>query len=97
MIIRILGEGTFDVAESAVPCIDELYGDVVRAVRAGDRSAFELALPALLGEVRLRGTAIGTDRLGSFDALLPGKEHGLDDARIVFRIDAQLRAGVVPL
>jgi hypothetical protein len=96
MIIRILGEGRFEVPASAVEAIGELYGQLVDAVRAHDEAAFEPALSALLTEVRLQGDPMESSRLGVFHALFPGKDATIQDAQVLLGMIARLRAGLVP-
>ena len=44
MIVRILGEGQYDVADEALDRLNELDAAVEAAVEAGDETAFAAAL-----------------------------------------------------
>ena len=57
MIVRILGEGQYDVADAALDRLNELDAAVEAAVDAGDETAFRPALLALLDGVRTVGVA----------------------------------------
>ena len=94
MIVRILGEGRFDVPDDAMPDIDNLYNEMVTTARNVDQDAYEIVLADLLSEVRLQGSHIGMDRLGSFDTVLPAKDATVGEARVLLELLAQIRAGV---
>ena len=55
MIVRILGEGQYDVSDDALDGLNELDAAVESAVEAGDEETFSTALAALLDGVRTAG------------------------------------------
>ena len=57
MIVRILGEGQYDVDDDALDRLNALDAEVEAAVEAGDEAAFAAALTALHDGVRGVGTA----------------------------------------
>lgn len=71
MIVRILGEGQYDVANAALDRLNELDVAVESAVEAGDEAAFTTALAALLEGVRTVGVAHELDSLDESDLILP--------------------------
>jgi hypothetical protein len=71
VIVRILGEGQFDVPEDAVTRLNELDSAVESAVDAGDEAALTTALTALHDAVRSAGTAHAPDSLDESDLILP--------------------------
>ena len=81
MIVRILGEGQFVVAEADVTELNALDGALERAVDAGDTESFPGALEALLAGVRAVGTPHGVDSLAESDAILPPADASLDEVR----------------
>ena len=81
MIVRILGEGQLEVAESATAELNALDAALEKAVNAGDEQAFRLALTALLDRVRALGTPLATDALESSDLILPHAEADLEGVR----------------
>ena len=62
VIVRILGEGQFDVPEDALTRLNALDAAVEAAVEAGDEAAFTSALAALLDGVRTSGCAHRAER-----------------------------------
>jgi hypothetical protein len=52
VIVRILGEGQLEVADSALDELNELDAQLEAAVERSDEAGFAAALAALLGRVR---------------------------------------------
>ncbi|MGH8883649.1 MAG: PspA-associated protein PspAA [Egibacteraceae bacterium] len=84
MIVRILGEGQFDVPDSALDGpvgLNELDGRLTEAVEAADNDAFTAALSELLAAVRGHATPHPADSLDPSDLVLPGPDSSLDEVR----------------
>lgn len=81
MIVRILGEGQYDVADAALDRLNDLDGEVERAVEAGDEPAFEAALTALLDGVRTVGVPHELDSLDESDLILPPADADIAQVR----------------
>lgn len=81
MIVRILGEGQYDVADAALDRLNDLDGEVERAVEAGDEPAFEAALAALLDGVRTVGVPHELDALDESDLILPPADADIAQVR----------------
>lgn len=81
MIVRILGEGQYDVAEGEVAGLNALDATLERAVEGGDVDAFSTALAALLDGVRAVGTTHDVDSLDESDVILPPADASLDEVR----------------
>ncbi|MGI5246141.1 PspA-associated protein PspAA [Dactylosporangium sp. CA-139066] len=79
MIIRILGEGQYDVPDSALNDLNALDAEVQTAVDAGDQAAFRDRLGGLLDAVRERGTGVPDDVLTASNLVLPGPDSDLAD------------------
>ncbi|GGM46300.1 hypothetical protein ACFFX1_21865 [Dactylosporangium sucinum] len=79
MIIRILGEGQYDVPESALTELNTLDASVQTAVDAGDTTAFRAGLGDLLAAVRERGTHVPDDVLTVSNLVLPAPDSELAD------------------
>jgi len=91
MIIRILGEGQYDVAEESMDELNELDSVVEAAVRAGNEPAFADALVALLAGVRRLGTVHDVDSLDSSDLILPMQDASLAEVQEMLADD-----GLIP-
>lgn len=81
MIVRILGEGQFDVPESALDALNELDEQLIDAVEAGDEIRFATALDALLADVRSHASPHALDTLDQSDLVLPGPDSSLEQVR----------------
>ena len=81
MIVRILGEGQLEVAESATGELNELDAALEKAVNAGDEAAFRPALTALLDRVRALGAPLATDALEPSDLIFPPADADLEEVR----------------
>jgi hypothetical protein len=81
MIIRILGEGQFEVAEHTVEALNGIDAALQSAVDAGDESAFRASLAELLALVREVGERVPDDYLGPSELVLPAAESTLEEVR----------------
>ena len=81
MIVRILGEGQYDLSDEAVTALNDLNAQVESAVEAGDEEAFQTALTALLDGVRTAGVAHDADSLEPSDLILPMADATLAEVR----------------
>ena len=91
MIVRILGEGQYDVAETHLDRLNELDSSLEAAVAAGDNGAFTAALGALLDGVRSAGTPHDVDALDESDLILPPADASIDEVRALLDDD-----GLIP-
>ena len=81
MIVRILGEGQFQLDDAHLDTINALDAGLERAVQADDDKAFRSALRDLLAQVRALGEPLGEDELVESDAILPGEDAHVDEVR----------------
>jgi hypothetical protein len=91
VIVRILTEGQYDVAESALDRLNELDAAVETAVAAGDETAFRAALTALLDGVRTVGTLHADEDIVASDLILPPADAALEEVREMLADD-----GLIP-
>lgn len=81
MIIRILGEGQYDVPDSSLDHLNELDDAVEAAIEADDEAVFRPALVALLAGVRAVATPHDADTLDESDLILPHDEAAMAEVR----------------
>ena len=81
MIVRILGEGQYDVADDALAQLNSIDNDLGAAVESGDEAAFAAALTVLHDGVRAAGTAHAPDSLDESDVILPPSGASIDEVR----------------
>ena len=81
MIVRILGEGQFQVAEDVAAKLTALDTELDAAVRKSDDAAFHAALGAAVGLVRESGTSVPADTFVTADYILPFSDASIDEVR----------------
>jgi hypothetical protein len=91
MIIRILGEGQFDVPDSELDALNELDGQLEAAIHADDAATFTAALGALLDRVRTAGTPVAVDSLEPSSLFLPHPDAEISEVRDLLSSD-----GLIP-
>ncbi len=79
MIVRIMGEGQFELGDEAVTGLNALDAELESAVEGDDEAAFARTLTKLLDEVRSLGTAVDVDELAASDLILPGADATISD------------------
>jgi hypothetical protein len=83
MIVRISGEGQFEMPEVHFEELNRLDGDLTKAVDAGDDGQFTTALEALLASVRTAGEELPADWIGPSDLVLPSPDSSIHEVREV--------------
>ena len=81
MIVRILGEGQFQVPDEATAKLTALDTKLDTAVERADDTAFHAALAAAAGLVRESGTAVPDDTFVTADYILPFPDASIDEVR----------------
>ncbi|HTA09026.1 MAG TPA: hypothetical protein VK836_10970 [Streptosporangiaceae bacterium] len=81
MIVRILGEGQFEVPEAAVAELNELDGVLEAAVERNDDAAFRPALDALLARLRAVGSPTEADDLRPSELIIPQPDATMAEVR----------------
>ncbi|GAA2244082.1 MULTISPECIES: PspA-associated protein PspAA [Kitasatospora] len=77
MIVRILGEGQYSVAEGHLDELNRLDARLQSAVEAQDEKGFAGALRALLETVRRLGAPLTPDSLVPSELVLPDEDMSL--------------------
>jgi hypothetical protein len=81
MIVRILGEGQFDVAGHTVEAMNEIDAQLQAAVDAGDEAGMRKGLADLDVLVREVGERMPDDFLGPSEIVLPSPDSTLEEVR----------------
>ena len=93
MIVRILGEGQWNVPEAAVNDLNALDDAVEQAVSEQDEAKLQVALAELLAEVRSVGTAVPDDQILDSALILPDVGSSLADVEALL---AESSEGLIP-
>jgi hypothetical protein len=81
MIVRILGEGQFEVQESEIGALEELDAKLAAAIESRDEAAFAAVLASLAEKVRSTGTALDAGKIVSSDLTVPHEGASIDEVR----------------
>ncbi|MGX1130151.1 hypothetical protein RKD49_002341 [Streptomyces glaucescens] len=91
MIVRIMGEGQVELADSHFAELNKLDDDLLAEMEQGDGPGFRRTLSALLDRVRELGTPLPDDSLEPSELILPSPEATLDEVRELLAED-----GLIP-
>ena len=81
MIVRILGDGQYQLPDGVLDDLNQLDAALEDAVNGDDEVGFRGALAGLLAAVRDKGSRLPDDELAPSDAILPGDDATPDEVR----------------
>jgi hypothetical protein len=81
VIVRILGEGQFQVADDVAGKLTALDAELDTAVQKTDEAAFRAALRSAVQLVRESGTTVPDDTFVTADYILPFSDATVDEVR----------------
>ena len=90
MIVRILGEGQFNLPGAVIDELNDLDNRMVEAVESEDREALGSLLQEMVDLVREKGTALPVEELVESDLILPETDLTLEEAEHIFIGDGLL-------
>ncbi|MFD3516968.1 hypothetical protein [Streptomyces sp. NPDC058657] len=91
MIVRIMGEGQLDLADSHFAELNKLDDELLAEMENGDGPGFRRTLEALLEAVRSLGTPLADDSLAPSELILPAPDSTLEEVRALLTED-----GLIP-
>lgn len=83
MIVRILGEGQFEVPDDLIDELNRLDEALVDAIESDDEGTFRAGLDALLVTVRNQAMPLPAERLSPSDLVLPPSEATIEEVRSI--------------
>ena len=84
MIVRVLGEGQFEVDDEVAKGLNDLDDQAERALEAGDESQLSELLVRMAEAVRTNGTRLPEADLSPSEAIIPPEDLSLEEARRLF-------------
>ena len=84
MIVRVLGEGQFEVDDEVAKGLNDLDDQAERALEAGDESQLSELLIRMAEAVRTNGTRLPEEDLSPSEAIIPPEDLSLEEARRLF-------------
>ena len=91
MIVRVSGEGQFELPDGDAERLNELDNAAVAAVEGGDEAKFQELWTQMLDLVASDGTQIAEDELVESDVILPPRDVSFQEAKGEFTGD-----GLIP-
>jgi len=84
VIVRLMGEGQFEIDDEVAKGLNELDEQAAQAVEAGDEERLRGLLGRMAEAVRTNGTRIPDDDLSASEGIVPPDDLSLDEARLLF-------------
>ena len=91
MIVRLMGEGQFDIDDEVAKGLNDLDEQAAQAVEQGDEERLAQLLRRMAEAVRMNGARVPDEELGASDAIVPPDDLSLDEARRLFEAE-----GLIP-
>ena len=85
MIIRIMGEGQYNVKSSQFDKLNKIDNKIVEYVQKGDEKKYKKGLADLIGLIHREGIQLDNEDLIESDVIVPPADMTLEEARQVFR------------
>ena len=84
MIVRVMGDGQFEVDEEVAKGLNDLDEQAERALDAGDREKLSELLGRMAEAVRTNGARLPDEDLSPSEAIVPPEDLSLEEARELF-------------
>ncbi len=85
MIIRIMGQGQFDVKSSLFDDLNTIDNEIVEYVQKGNEIEYKKSLAKLIGLILSEGKRLPDEELIESSVIVPPSDMTLEEARQVFR------------
>ena len=84
MIVRLMGEGQFEIDDEVAKGLNDLDEQAAQAVEAGDEERLSELLRRMAEAVRTNGARVPDEHLDASEAIVPPDDLSLDEARRLF-------------
>jgi hypothetical protein len=91
VIVRIMGEGQYRLADDVRERVNGLDNAVVAAVEANDEDAFHASFEEMLDVIRTEGEHLGDEEIETSDVIVPPADTSMAEATADFSGD-----GLIP-
>lgn len=89
MIVRISGEGQYELNDSAAHRLEALDATLTEALHAGDEQRFHRDLREVMAFVRSEGKPVAPDQVVPSQVIIPPDDVTMDEARKFFSDDGE--------
>jgi PspAA-like protein len=84
VIVRVMGNGQYDVDDEVAKGLNDLDDQAEQALQAGDEELLRELLRRMAEQVRTNGARLPDDDLKPSEAIVPPDDLTLDEARELF-------------
>jgi chromosome condensin MukBEF complex kleisin-like MukF subunit len=84
VIVRLMGEGQFEVDDEVAKGLNDLDEQAGRALESGDEEQLATLLRRMADAVRTNGARVPDESLDASEAIIPPDDLSLDEARQLF-------------
>jgi len=91
MIIRIMGEGQYDVDERVVEELNVIDNRIVDHVSKNEEVGFKADLGRLISTVKINGKQVDAKEITKSDIIIPPKDLTLEEAKGIFKGDGLIK------
>ncbi|WP_321419256.1 hypothetical protein [uncultured Methanomethylovorans sp.] len=84
MIIRIMGQGQYNVPSSLFDELNAIDNRIVGHVTKGDENAYKQDLVALISKIKQNGTVLAAEEIIESDVIVPPEDLTFAEAKGVF-------------
>jgi hypothetical protein len=84
MIVRISGEGQYELADEIAERLNALDNEAVAAVEAGEEARFAELFARIVATIREHGAPLAADDLRGSDVIVPPPDTSFEEARVDF-------------
>jgi hypothetical protein len=84
MIVRVMGDGQFEIDDEVAKGLDEIDELAEQALEAGDQARLSELLRRMADAVRMNGARLPDADLTPSEAIIPPDDLTLDEARELF-------------
>jgi chromosome condensin MukBEF complex kleisin-like MukF subunit len=84
VIVRVMGEGQFEVDDEVAKGLNDLDQEAGEAVERGDQEQLVALLRRMADAVRTNGARVPDDDLRGSDAIVPPDDLSIEEARQLF-------------
>ena len=85
MIVRLMGEGQFELEQKNLDEVNKIDNEIVKIVGKGDEKAFEIQYKKLVDIVRKKGKPISNEVLKPSEVIIPPGDLTFEEAKQIFR------------
>ncbi len=91
MIVRLMGEGQFELDSKHLDELNKIDNEVVRIVSSGNEKTFKKVYPKLADYVHRYGKPVDSKILKGSDLILPPADLSFEEAKKIFKGDGLIK------